>query len=596
MNGNILSQRLNYFAIKAFKDYSIIPDANDSSFTQKDDNNYRMEYHVNIHPKIEGKRNGKVIYCEEPGFGFFVKLEPLLKNEFWYTLSEKQLKRHYMRLFSDVRTHVTERTITLNEEFLTFRLNRWTKERDVNCKYFKKYSKTLGVKINLKTGNILIYYRQTKKHKRKQLGDTFRQNNFGFLYKILREIIQDTSPALNTRINTEYLMEINPNEFINKLFETLSNLNNSDYSINKDYTIDDVFSIIIKQFVKLKKIKTPDNYENYLINWYPTQKYLKKNDNKLIVAILDKLNLKTKSFIKLFHENPHVNINNLIILSQMFGYETINKYLPNLNEKFYLIKSTELAIGDYTPNDEKHDFLLNSNEKNRLLKLLNSYTDIDEIRLKNIFHELNDHFMMIKRIREILPETELRAQNHIDFKSEHIELSKIENLIKKGYSIQHTFETTLIKCIEKEITCLSNNYETELFYPVILKTDEEYSEEGKHMHHCVSSYVDRKKSIIISLRKGGIMGNERVTCEFNIENKQIIQAKYFCNDAPPEEFKLSLKTLISRVKTYKGMIGPIGTEKVPLVINGVKLEIKPTPKTWFEALFAGIELENQPFF
>ena len=44
------------------------------------------------------------------------------------------------------------------------------------------------------------------------------------------------------------------------------------------------------------------------------------------------------------------------------------------------------------------------------------------------------------------------------------------------------------------------------------------------------------------------------------------------------------------------MIGPIGTEKVPLVINGVKLEIKPTPKTWFEALFAGIELENQPFF
>jgi hypothetical protein len=605
MNGNILSQRFNYFTIIPYKDYCTIPDVNILPSSSDKGNSlvsheeklsltHPSRLSLFIHHKIKGKRNGKTIYCEESETQFDVDLKPFLNPNSWFTQSERQLKRHYNRLLSSVQTNLIERTITLNEDVLTFRLNRYRKFRDINCKYFKKTSFTTGVKINLKTGNILIY--RTNGGNKNAKNNTFRQNSFPYLFDILKLISDFSELSEDTRILKEYFTEINSNEFLNKLYETISKLNDFDFDPFKDYTIDDIFSGLVKLFVNLKKIKIPDNYENYLVNWYPTQKYLKKNDNKLILAILDRLNLKTKSFNKLFNTHPNVNINSLIGLCQMFGYKTLNKYLPNLNEKFY-INDSPSRVTNETYISKEFDYGLNNNEKNRLLKLLNSYFETTHKKtIVDFFHELQDHIMMIKRIRDVFPDTELRAQNVIDFENEHIELSKTERLIKKGYVIQHTYETKLIKCVEETMQVLLNNLEFTSFYPVILKTEDEYTEEGAHMHHCVAGYVDRENSIIISIRKDDVMGNERVTCEFNAKTKELVQAKYFCNGKPPEVFNLPLKTLISRIKSYKGIISPIGTKRIPLVINGVEMELKPTPKTLFETIFAGIELNNEPFF
>jgi len=81
----------------------------------------------------------------------------------------------------------------------------------------------------------------------------------------------------------------------------------------------------------------------------------------------------------------------------------------------------------------------------------------------------------------------------------------------------------MVSDIEKPLTIeLSADGETitETFYPYILKREDDYSEEGKFMHHCVATYSDKDKSIIISDRTKD--GRDRFTCEFTSQTGHMV--------------------------------------------------------------------------
>jgi hypothetical protein len=191
---------------------------------------------------------------------------------------------------------------------------------------------------------------------------------------------------------------------------------------------------------------------------------------------------------------------------------------------------------------------------------------------------------------------EMRCQTIRDFHAEHLEFSKIDRSIKKGYSIEYKFDSRLIEHVEEPIYPRINlGFEdapvyttdmdgTPVYYPVILKIDAEYTEEGKHMHHCVGSYADKEMSVIVSLREGSVDGQERVTCEFDPRDKSCVQAKYFCNAMPPERFEFAIEKVKHRIKIYKGSIKSLSKEKVPLIINGVQLKISNPHDDFLEML------------
>jgi hypothetical protein len=247
--------------------------------------------------------------------------------------------------------------------------------------------------------------------------------------------------------------------------------------------------------------------------------------------------------------------------------------------------------------ENKHIYDIKDSEKSCLLKLINEFIEkidteddgykssnsslIGNTIVRSQFGAFNDHLDMLIKIRRFLPNIEMRANNLSDFHNEHLELAKLDRQIKKGYSIKYVFEDKLIKHIEKPI--IVKNLDDEImgtFYPVLLKIDGEYTEEGGHMHHCVASYADKEKSIIVSLREDNVLGNERVTCEYDVRDKGCVQEKYFCNAKPPERFETALVILQDRILAYKGSIKSISKERIPLVINGVQLAIKE------ETLFA----------
>ena len=211
---------------------------------------------------------------------------------------------------------------------------------------------------------------------------------------------------------------------------------------------------------------------------------------------------------------------------------------------------------------------------------------------------------MLEKIKVYLPDTELKSENVKSFHHEHIEYSKLYRTIQKGYSIQYTFEKRLVDHIEDviyspktvwladELISQPVDGEPTLFYPVILKTDGEYSEEGEHMHHCVATYADREQSLIISIRKDSPFGTERVTCEFDTRTKNMIQAKSFCNAKPPEEFEFAIDKVEHRIDIFRGSIKSTGKEKIPLVINGVEIK-QPKVETTYDFLMQEINDHQQ---
>lgn len=607
MHGNILTQKLVHFNISAYRDYTKL---NQKEFLNGVENINLESENVDEFDLFKSKLD--LIFKDNPGKilelmpnkhksrskAYFtsntnawtnVRIIPYFnKNNTFFTTNERHLKRHYNRPLSEVQTTSTERTITLTEEFLSVRLNTYNKYRKINSKYFKKNASIRGIKINLKNGNIIIYHSNGIKNNKVS---RIRQNSFLHITEALDSIYHvgktfSKSDRNSENIDKLFYQELDDKVFITTLYHTLcSLLQVSDYSdkMGEKITPKLINEMFVTLFVKLKKIKVPNNYINYIIKWYPTQKFLKKNDNKLIAAILDRLNLKTKSFVKLLHDSPDINIGNLITLSKMFGYNELNKYVANLDKRYYISHSASKTILHYNPYEllNKHfQYDLTSAEKSRLVKLLNSvFYEFNEKDVAHVVDEqlrqIMDHIIMINKIRKYVPTIELKAQHIKDFHHEHIEYSRIERTIQKGYSIEYTFTKKMVTHIEQPIIGHVNDGDTVVataYYPVLLKNDGQYSEEGSHMHHCVASYADREQSIIISIREGSTEGRERVTCEFNLQ-KHLVQAKYFCNAPPPDRFNQIVDKLAHKIHFYSGSIKSTGKEKVPLVIDGFEIPI-----------------------
>ena len=188
--------------------------------------------------------------------------------------------------------------------------------------------------------------------------------------------------------------------------------------------------------------------------------------------------------------------------------------------------------------------MLNDKEKENFVKIINDYVSIKGY----ISHEYNsllvllhDHVRMLKKAREFYPNMQLTPRTYDSFVIQHEKLSAIECAIQKPWTIEYVFDPLLVEEIEKPIEVFLDPYiiektgirgfgetyhiraakERELFYPKILKTSEEYEEEGSNMVNCVGGYIDTTTSIIISLEHGG----ERVTAKFSVINRGCLQGK-----------------------------------------------------------------------
>jgi hypothetical protein len=564
---------------------------------------------IELEPKGARKRKIMTFYTDqsvEERVSLDYAFEDLVtKRNNKYTTDDEVIKQHYGNPFSYIEINTLERSVRRHGDKITIKMYRQSKYREVNWKFFKRSNSIRSITFNLVTGNFTItVISTTPKHNIKK----FRTNNFYELYDLI--------------FNSSYLFNVNKTDFkYNPIGPDFFEAFNYDdflgavaigLDIKPMSTLKELYSSIISKFAHLKKIKTPDVYEKLLTEVYPTEKFLKKNDRKLIASVLDFAGIKSKYTIKLFHEH-RINIFPFAKLCYLFG-DDYPKYLGNLNKKIYVrelrgitndfpTEAPYVKVRQSFEEEKNKGLILTDVEKENLIKLLNSLNSDGEMGKlgEDLMIYIYDHFNMINTLRPYYPDLHFKAKTYADFEVEHRYFSKIITTIKKGWTTEYVYKPELIEEIEQPLlieqmllpVCADDAY----FYPTILKKEEDFIDEGSFMHHCVASYSDNNRSIIISLRSKD--SSERVTCEFNIKTGEIIQAKYKCNAQPPEIFQKPLEELkqLVRKQVYKDTLQWEEKRKVNLVINGVEV-IKPSEEThnihaeYYAPLPVGVPLEE----
>lgn len=585
---NILIQRHKLAEIVVLKNFCRIEDKEkhaaeeENLFLDKD-----LKY-VRFSGRIKNK---KVLYFHNND-GEFNDFHTF-QDEIIKTDDDEIIKKYYGDPFAQIRISTYERSIKSDADKVTIKIYTRIMGRSANEIYFRKHSHFESFTLNKKTGNFLI----VKNNKT----TTFRKNSFLYLWHFLENssgVFKISEHILRTNITLNAVNGMNDEEFLNALSLVMEFKNLVSMSKKNDFKpkLDpESFMLnLIEKFIELKKIKVPNSYVHLITDFYPTEKYLKKNDRKLVAAILDVFKIKSNITIKIIHKFPNIDLVEFSSICRLFG-DNYQKFIANID--FTNFTKHSHSFGDYRMRGVKYDLFnkdpwpliqMNDNEKENVVKVLNSILKIQTGNCIAVRFAitLRDHFDMIQKLKKYIPDLEMNAKTADEFHQEHRELSKQISAMKKGWVIEYQFNSKTIEQIEKPIELKINLGSEEepiyaknskgdgLFtiYPKILKREEEYQEEGEFMHHCVASYADKAKSIIVSFRTENEM--DRVTCEFDCQTGMLIQARHFCNAQPPADIFLAVEQLrptIERIARF-GLLHSTEKKKVHLKINGVEVD------------------------
>jgi len=604
----LLYQRYSYAKITPYKNYSKFPreiqphSGIHKQLSYDDDfgtttSYYDAEEGIGLTPLLDGtrKKNTRYFYWKDE-----LKDMPIIKYVskhkldggmgVFYTTKDRHIKKYYNEPFSDILVVILERSIIRRGDKVTIKTNKYTKHRGFNCKYFKSNSYTTSVTFDMVKGDFLII--NTSFLNKKKNNPVFRKNSFNHLMNFIKSPdgpfrFLRNHMSKNNGLYKELFYAFDDKQFNQALYSVFNRMITypTDGTLFRDLFYDEV----MRWFINTKKIKTPNEYRDLILRYYPTEKYLKKNDRKLVASILDVFQIKSKITIKLLHEKPNVDLRSLIKLCYLFG-DQYQKYIGSISFDMFGIMSTindlpssSLRMMESTCNDYKnHGYDINDTEKENLLKVLTSEPERGSIVNENFIGLVVDHFRMLNRIREYDPNIRMRANNRTKFHTEHMELSKVISQIKKGWVIQYFYPEETIRQIQQPIkVCKSIDIVQDIkgtdmeeyvtITPYVLTREEEYIEEGKFMHHCVASYAETDTSMIVSLRTED--QQDRVTCEFQISSGKLVQAKYFSNAQPPKQYEFVIDGVsdLIRIHARFGTLNWLKKDRVPIKINGIEI-------------------------
>jgi len=632
----LLYQTYTYARITPFKNYSKFPRVDEShsgihkqvSYEDKYGGSTTTEYYdggsgVPISPLTNEikKKKTRFFYWDDE-----YKNAPIImyasthklngtSGEF-YTTKDRHIKKYYNEPLSEISVHILERSIIKKGDKVTIKTNKFTKCRGFNCKYFKTNKYTTSVTFDMVKGNFLFV--DSGKHGKTKTTPRFRKNGFQQLDNFLDSSDGPFKFLRNHMGKNNPLYKELKNNFKDKEFnDVLSKVFNINFTTDGSFFKTFFYEEVMRWFINTKKIKIPNDYKKLLVHYYPTEKYLKKNDRKLIASVLDVYQIKSKVTIKLLHEKPNIDLGSLYMLCYLFG-NNYQKYIGSINkdlfgttsdnDKGHLIGASSLKMMENIRDRIKnHGYDISDIEKENLLSVLTSETEKGISVDENFMALVMDHFRMLSKIREYDPNIRMRANTRVKFHSEHNELSRMISAIKKGWVTQYFYPEETIRQIQQPIkvfksikigtTLMGTDMDDYInITPYVLTREEEYIEEGKFMHHCVASYAETDTSMIVSLRTDD--EQDRVTCEFQISNGNLIQARYFSNATPPKQFEYVIESLTDLVRIHArfGTLNWLKKDRVPIKINGVEIPPeKREPRRLLDILDLD-DAEPLPFF
>jgi len=441
-------------------------------------------------------------YCNSNLLNNYSEYELKSKIGKWVLKSFHSGNENFKKFFPNICASVQYRKLTIkvvkSDDKISLKLLQYDITRRQGEVFFRKQTRVDFITYNFNTNSLFNGYWQNY-HKKKKQTKSIRQNFF--VSEPLDKISVQIRRILYTYVpikQDKNVLEIDSTEIVHNAIKTFVN-NIPGMDMYSDLNLNEK---LFKRHYDYVGVKFPDNWMSFKKTYpFPTKKILKKNKMKLIDSVMSLHNIKGEKVKRILHNIP-----------EFINSETYNNACKIFGEDFILGQPDELIKTLFKNlhviiNPSLFSYLNKMEMKNcwEIYKLI--------LEERHNLHTFDDHLSMYNRLKKF-ENIKWRSKNYNEFVQEHVEFSDKLNFYTKG-KFERVYDNDFVKEIQESI--LGN------YYPVLLRTSDEYNEESTTQSNCVKTYIDRPSSIIISLRKDSINSNERATIEFYLykENSQI---------------------------------------------------------------------------
>jgi hypothetical protein len=259
---------------------------------------------------------------------------------------------------------------------------------------------------------------------------------------------------------------------------------------NEDMSPEDKF---YQLYLKFSGIKYPDAFSKFK-SYYTPKKEIRESGNNLVTWFMTKHKFKGTKIRTLLNKYNNVDLRGVNEFYSLLGQDLFNK----VNNECFL---NDTAIGEYfneVYTTQVYD--LSKKERENIVKILNTTTT------NTLLNSLYDHIRYKSSLARYGENVKILATNYDDYVVEHTEWSTIVQSYRTG--LVNRFYGDDAYLIEKPII-----HDGETYYPVLLKTTEQYECESMVQNNCVRTYSEKPYCFIVSLRKGNVNGNDRASVE-----------------------------------------------------------------------------------
>jgi hypothetical protein len=296
-----------------------------------------------------------------------------------------------------------------------------------------------------------------------------------------------------------------------------------------------IYEVIVDFHMDKKKIKAHDNIYNDIQHEYPKKKWLKLNDNKFLPAVLDSYGIKSKYLIgELSSTTLSLKIRSINYICKLFG----DNYLDYLK----LIPWRQHC--NYLPPNKKTHTLKNDSEKAFMIMVMKNW---EKNNLKfETFVSLTNKLLSIREDLENKGlKLKFKAKNDVDFDTLLEIWAGHKKHMSRGYRMRYNFPVDFVSVIEEKI--VDNG---QIFYPTILKTEEDFMLEGYDMRNCMSQqFVHAFNSIYISMK------NNRTKVNLQFRKGKLMQQYGKANTPIIPRFEKAINILANRMENFSYVMG-----------------------------------------
>jgi hypothetical protein len=411
--------------------------------------------------------------------------------------TEEDFVENYGNPMASVNIYRPTVVVTKDDKKVAIKFFEYQRTRMQGKPYFRVSTKVKYLTFNyithsLYSGHIINYHKKrkfTKRVKRNCFYDGSLNGMLGVLSNMVRFVLEKTPELL---INNTVV-----NDVITHFIDNIPNTEKY-----KMYTPNEV---LFKLYLDGHKIKSPNNW-NTFVNIYPQPKkkdYV-KHKLKFMDAFMFIHGLQGDKIKRVLHKVTDIKgLDFFKFTNDFFGKE----FMASQDDKLIQdIVECNLYINGGMTGYLKN---LSKREKNNSFEVFKQVLrgDVD-------INTYYDHFRMINQLRQFEP-VKWDAKDYDSFTNEHMVLSDKISFYTKG-TFERIYGEEFTNRVQEPL-----NIDGVTYYPVLLKTSDEYNMESFIQSNCVKGYVDRAPSLIISFREGSQDSKVRATIEFTIseENK-----------------------------------------------------------------------------